>query len=359
LNTETFLNSRALVTGIVLLLVAACDRPSQERSVDLTVPVTVSPATLSTIESTITATGTLRSVREAPILAEVKGDLFLVEVEGLGRLSDGVSVTEGQSIARIENDEWIVGANVASRKLARQTAQHSVKEKEALFSRGLATEFDVNTAKKVLADAETGYEEARIKVRKTAVKAPITGVMTEVSQVTQGTEIQANAVIGKVVDYTQVLVDLRIPNSQVLAIKLGKPVRVSNYAFSDVVFEGKITAVDPVLDPVTRTLRVVATVDNPDLMLRPGMFVKTEIVKAAHVNVVVVPKRLVVKRQNQDVIFVEEGARAQMRTVETGLENRDSIEIADGIEEGDRLITSNYETLRARTRVRVTSTESP
>lgn len=357
MKTKVFLTR--LIVVVWLLLGVACGRPSQERSVDLTVPVTVMPATLSTIESTITATGTLRSVREAPILAEVKGDLFLVVVKDLGRLSDGVAVTKGQAIARIENDEWIVGANVASRKLARQTAQHSVREKEALFARGLATEFDVNTAKKTLADAEASYEEARIKVRKTAVHAPISGVMTEVSQVTQGTEIQVNAVIGKVVDYSKVLVDLRIPNSQVLAIKLGKPVRVSNYAFSESVFDGKITAVDPVLDPVTRTLRVVATVDNPDLMLRPGMFVKTEIVKAAHTNVVVVPKKLVVKRQNQDVVFVEESARAQMRTVETGLESRDSIEIVDGIEEGDRLITSNYETLRARTRLRITTSEKP
>ncbi|HAA74745.1 TPA: hypothetical protein DCE37_06475, partial [Candidatus Latescibacteria bacterium] len=259
----------------------------------------------------------------------------------------------------LENEEWIVGANVASRKLARQTAEHTVKEKAALFERGLATEVDLNNAKKDLADAVASYEEARIKVNKTEVRAPIGGVMTEVTQITQGTEIRANEVIGKIVDYHQVLVDIRIPNSQVLAIALGKPVRVSNYAFPDRVFEGKITAVDPVLDPTTRTLRVVATVENPDLMLRPGMFVRTEIVKAAHRDVVVVPKKLVVKRQNQDVIFVEESARAQMRNVETGLESRDSIEIVDGIEEGDRLITSNYETLRGRTRVRVTGLDTP
>ena len=345
------------IVALMVLFGAACSRPTEERSVDLTVPVTVTPASLSTIESTITATGTLRSIREAEILTEGKGDLSLIEVEGLGVLSDGFEVKAGQVIARIENQEWIVGANVASRKLALQTAQHTVKEKEALFSRKLTTEVEVNNARKALADAQAGYEEARIKVRKTAVKAPITGVMTDVTQITQGTEIQMNAVIGKVVDYSKVLVDLRIPNSQVLAIKLGKPVRVSNYAFSETEFEGKITAADPVLDPTTRTLRVVATVDNPDLMLRPGMFVRSEIVKAAHVNVVVVPKKLIVKRQNQDVVFVEESARAQMRTVETGLESRDSIEVVDGIEEGDRLITSNYETLRARTRVRVTSSE--
>lgn len=349
--------TRIQIWMVVILMAAGCSRPSQERSVDLTVPVTVTPATLSTIESTITATGTLRSVREAEILTEVKGNLFLTEVEGLGILSDGYRVSAGQVVARLENEEWIVGANVASRKLALQTAEHTVKEKEALFERGLTTEVDVNNARKALADARTALEESRIRVRKTEVRAPISGVMTEVTQITQGTEIQANARIGKVVDYSKVLVDLRIPNSQVLAIEIGKAVRVSNYAFQERVFEGRITAVDPVLDATTRTLRVVATVDNPDLMLRPGMFVKAEIVKAAHVDVVVVPKKLVVKRQNQDVVFVEESARAQMRTVETGLESRDSIEIVDGIEEGDRLITSNYETLRARTRVRVTSSE--
>ena len=349
---------RTHMIGCLVMVSLACSRPSQERSVDLTVPVTVTPAGLSTIESTITATGTLRSVREAEIPTEVKGNLYLVDVDGL-RLSDGHRVEAGQVIARLENEEWIVGANVASRKLARQTAEHTVKEKAALFERGLATEVDLNNAKKALADAVASYEEARIKVNKTEVRAPISGVMTEVTQITQGTEIRANEVIGKIVDYHQVLVDLRIPNSQVLAIALGKPVRVSNYAFPDKVFEGKITAVDPVLDPTTRTLRVVATVENPALMLRPGMFVRTEIVKAAHRDVVVVPKKLVVKRQNQDVIFVEESARAQMRTVETGLESRDSIEIVDGIEEGDRLITSNYETLRGRTRVRVTGSDTP
>ena len=103
MSIRRILKTQALVW--MLMAAGACSRPSQERSVDLTVPVTVSPASLSTIESTITATGTLRAVREAPILSEVKGDLFLVDVDGIGRLSDGVEVKAGQVIARIENDE--------------------------------------------------------------------------------------------------------------------------------------------------------------------------------------------------------------------------------------------------------------
>ena len=74
---------------------------------------------------------------------------------------------------------------------------------------------------------------------------------------------------------------------------------------------------------------------------------------------IIVPKELVVMRQNQKVVFVESNARAEMRQVTTGLESRDSIEVVVGLEEGDRLNTSNYETLRSRTRVRVTGTRTP
>ena len=129
---------------------------------------------------------------------------------------------------------------------------------------------------------------------------------------------------------------------------------MSNYALPEEVFEGEIIEMDPAIDPVTRTVQVVGMVDNPDLLLRAGMFVKTEIVTESRQNVVLIARNLVLRRRNQKVVFVEEESRAQQREVETGLEDRDRVEIVVGLEPGDQLITSNYETLRPRTRVRVT-----
>ena len=87
------------------------------------------------------------------------------------------------------------------------------------------------------------------------------------------------------------------------------------------------------------------------------MFVKAEIVTTAHVDVVIIPRELVLIRGNREVVFVEESARAQMRDIETGLEDEKFVEVVQGVDEGERLITSNYETLRSRTRVSVTGTE--
>ena len=155
------------------------------------------------------------------------------------------------------------------------------------------------------------------------------------------------------------LVDLQLPNSAILSVREGTRLRVTNYAFPDSSFPGAITAVDPVLDATTRTYRAVGTIANSSRLLRPGMFVRADIVTESREDVILVPKELVLTRQNRKVVFIEQDNRAAMQDVETGLEDRDLVEITSGLEEGDRLITSNYETLRSRTRVRVTTEEAP
>ncbi len=321
---------------------------------DLVVPVTVQPVELGTIESLVSATGTLWPAREAVLITEVKGDLRLAKTEGGALLTEGNTVDKGDVVAQLENKEWVVNANLESRRLTKSTTSKTLAEQEALFKRGLTTEKDVENARKALADAKANYEGAQIQIEKIKVRAPISGVLAELTDATHGTLVNQNTRIGKILDYSQVLVDLSIPNSQIQAVGLGKEVRVTNYAYADRVFTGQITRVDPSLDPTTRTFRIVATIDNPDLLLRPGMFVKAEIVSEAHTDVVLIRREYVVFRQNRKVVFVEVEARAEEREVEIGLENRTHAEIEDGLEEGDRLITSNYETLRPRTQVRVT-----
>ncbi len=339
---------------IVFCGLVACDQQAEQRTVDLTVPVTVQSVETGTIESIVTATGTLRPVREAQITTEIRGNLYWSKGSNNRLLAKGSEVRRGQTIARLDSDEWVVAARVEARKLAVETAKRTLKEQETLFSRQLATEMNVESARRAWADAEANYQDALIKIDKTKLLAPIQGVLSELADITQGTLVNQNTTIAKIMDYSQVFVDLKIPNAQIINVKLGQGIRVSNYALPEEVFEGEIVEMDPAIDPVTRTVQVVGMVDNPDLLLRAGMFVKTEIVTESRQNVVLIARNLVLRRRNQKVVFVEEEGRAQQREVETGLEDRERVEIVVGLEPGDQLITSNYETLRPRTRVRVT-----
>ena len=333
-------------------LISGCSQPSEQRAVDLTVPVTVMPVETGAIEDVVTATGTLRPVREAQLISEIRGALHFSRSEGR-RLDKGMSVKKGQVIARLENQEWVVGARLESKKLASETAQKTLREQELLFQRGLTTEREVENARKIWQDAVSTYEDARIQMEKLYLRTPIDGVLSELTDATEGTLINQNTVVAKIVDYSHVLVDLSIPNAQIGKIDIGQPVRVANYAFPDRAFDGEITAINPVLDETTRTFRAIGAVENTGLSLRPGMFVKVEIVVESRRDVILIPRTLVQRRRNQTVVFIEEEGRAQQRDVETGLEDRERVEILSGLSAGDRLITSNYETLRPRTRVRI------
>ena len=335
-------------------ILAGCGGQTEQRSVDLTVPVTVQTVRLDTIEATVAATGTLRPSREARIQTEVEGTLRYVVRGAGGRPTEGMRVTRNQEIARLVNKELVVNARLESRDLARAVAQRNLHEQEVLVERKLGTEKDLDEARRALADAESNYEDALVQIAKTSIRTPITGFLTGLADITEGTLVEARTTIATVMDYHQVLVELKIPNAYIASVSPGQVVRVENYALPGQRFLGTIKVVDPAIDPITRTFRVIGAVKNPKLMLRPGMFVTAEIVTESHEDAVVIPRRFVLTRQNRKVVFVEEEGRAQMRDVELGLEATEQVEILEGLEPGERLITSNYETLRPRTRVRVT-----
>lgn len=349
---------KTLAVLLAALALAACTEAPPERVVDLVVPVTVQAVGTGTIESVVDSTGSLRPVREAEFIAEVRGNLFYERLAA-GRPEEGARVREGEPVARIESEEYVVGVRMESRQKAVENAMRQLEETQALQEAGLALESDVETVRKNLIDAESDLANSHIQLQKMSIVAPISGFLTELSNVTESTLVQQNDVIGKIVDYTQVLVDLNIPNSRIGEVRIGLPVRVVNFAFPDRTFEGRITIIDPALDATTRTFRVQATIRNPGLRLRPGMFVKAEIITEVRENVLVIARQLVLTRENRDVVFVEVEGRAEMRTIETGLEDHGRIEILEGLQEGERLITSNYETLRTRTPVRVTGQAGP
>lgn len=351
---------RKLAVVIALMLATlACSEEPVERVVDLVVPVTVQPVARGTIESFVSTTGSLRASRTADILVEVRGELAYDTLPGGRKAVEGTRVERGQQIAHIVSAEYINSLRVPSRQLALENAQDALTEQRALLEEGLAVRSDVQAAARQVADAESDVEDAQIQLDKMKVFAPLSGYLTGLVDTTEETVVEANTVIGQVVDYAQVLTDLKIPNSQMPNIDIGQEVRVTNYAFRDETFIGAVTVIDPALDPATRTFRIEVVVDNPRLVLRPGMFIKADIVVEQRSDIIVIPKELVLSRQNRDVVFVEEEGRAQQREIVTGLSDDFMVEVVEGLTEGERLITSNFETLRSRTQVRVTGESGP
>jgi RND family efflux transporter MFP subunit len=147
--------------------------------------------------------------------------------------------------------------------------------------------------------------------------------------------------------------EVNLPGKELGRIEVDYPVRVMNYTLPDDTLNGKITQVSPALDPDTRSFKASLDIDNPQWLLRPGMFVKAEIVVASKDSAIVIPKDIILsKRRGKTVYIVEKGA-AQERAISTGLENPEFVEVTEGLKKDERLVVKGFETLRHRSKVKI------
>ena len=114
-----------------------------------------------------------------------------------------------------------------------------------------------------------------------------------------------------------------------------------------------VTQVSPALDAASRSFKAMVEIENPGLLLRPGMFVQAEIIVARSDSAIVIPKDVIQVKQRGKTVFIVQKGAAQERIITTGLENPEWIEVREGLEPNDRLVVRGFETLRNRSKVKV------
>jgi RND family efflux transporter MFP subunit len=133
----------------------------------------------------------------------------------------------------------------------------------------------------------------------------------------------------------------------------GQEVAITHYTLPDDTIAGVISELSPAISSETRTFTGKLLIDNKDLLLRPGMFVKADIVVDKSENTIVIPKEIVMNRGKRKSVYVVERGVARMRDIRTGLEDKDNIEVLEGLDLEEQLVTRGYETLRDNSKVKI------
>ena len=154
-------------------------------------------------------------------------------------------------------------------------------------------------------------------------------------------------------EFTSLQLEVSLPGKELGRAAASQDVRIMNYTLPDDTLSGVVTQVSPALDPASRSFKAMIEVGNPDLMLRPGMFVKAEIIVARSDSTIVIPKDVIQIKQRGKTVFIVQKGAAQERIITTGLENPGWIEVLDGLEVNDRLVVRGFETLRNRSKIKV------
>jgi RND family efflux transporter MFP subunit len=342
----------------ILVIAAAaltsCRNQDQNLNADVEIPVSVEDLKLKSIEEFINTTGTAFPKGDILLKSKITALYFLENNPRTGRPWQlGDKIMEGELIARLEDKEYINSLKIETNKLNLELSESELRKQESLYEKGGVTLRDLKTASINFANAKTTVENSNLQLEKTRIVSPISGVIVDLPYYTKGTQIETGSTIAKVMDYQVMYMDVALPEKYISMIKPGQQVFLTNYTIPDDTITGKITQLSPAINADTRTFKGNITIINSDYLLRPGMFVKADIVTDRKDSVIVIPKNIILSRQRGKTVFIIERGQAVERVIETGLENLTDVEVTRGLAKNERVVTTGFETLNSKSKVKI------
>jgi membrane fusion protein, multidrug efflux system len=340
---------------ILVALAAACNQQTQSESSELAVPVSVEDIRLQSIEQFISTTGTINATAEVALNSEMAGDYYLQTNPATGRLFKlGDRVNKGQTIIKFENEEYINNLAMDAVKLNLEISEQEFEKQKSLYEKGGVTLRELRNSEVSKTNAQYNYENAQIQMTKMSVNAPFSGVIVDLPYYTNGVRVAQGSPMVTLMSYNQMFMNINLPEKNIEEVKLGQEVLVTNYTLPEDTIRGKVSELSPAISTETRTFSGKIEVSNPELKLRPGMFVKADIITARKDSTIVIPKDLILTGGRGKYVFiVGRNSAADDRTITTGLENQNYVEVTDGLSVNDRLIIKGFETLRDDAKVRI------
>ena len=346
--------NRCFTLLVAILVLASCANQGQNVTADVAAPVSVLDLKLSSIEQVISATGTVVATQSVVLNTEAAGKYKLVTNPATRKpFMLGDRVNAGQVIVELEDEEFILGLGMEARELQMKMAEQNYEKQKSLFDKGGITQTELSNAEVSAINTRNSYETAILQINKMKVRVPFRGVITSLPYYTNGTKVNNGTEVATLMSYEKMLLEVNLPEKQINQIAKNQKVRVTNYTLPEDTLYGMVQEMSPAVSTETRTFVSKLSIDNPNLLLRPGMFVQAEIVLARHDSVVVVPKNVVVTNRGGKYAFIVNQGTAEMKTVTFGFENKDMVEIVTGLKSNDRLVIKGFETLRDRSKVKI------
>ncbi|MCQ0969721.1 efflux RND transporter periplasmic adaptor subunit [Paracoccus sp. TK19116] len=286
------------------------------------------------------AVGDTRAIRSVDILAKTAGVVTSFDVPS------GTRVDAGYLLVQLDDRaERAVLRQVQARLgNAQATADRTIE----LSDRDVAPEASVDTVQAELDLARAEVDAAQIEVDDRRIVAPFAGTVG-LTDIEVGARIEPTDVITTLDDLSQMEVIFNLPESLFTSVRQGQALFATGSG-SDEVFEGEVATVGTRIDPVARFFEVRGVFDNPEGTLTTGMLMNVDLTLETR-DSVTVPELAVVNVGDESFVFVTADGVAKERAVRTGLLQDGSVEILEGLEEGESVITSGLQAIKDGDRV--------
>lgn len=295
------------------------------------VPVETTQAKGGSISSYISSTANLVPENQVQLLAEWEGRVAKLNVE------EGDTVRKGAVLAELARQD---GEIILSKAKVRAENSRLAKERsQRLLQQELISQETFDGAKLEHDLAQQELAEAEWRIEKTYIRSPFSGRVTE-RLLQLGQHVRPGDQLFSVADFDPLVARIYLPEEDVLDLEEGRSVNISLRAASEVEFQGKIRQISPVVDTATGTVKLTVEARQVPRQVRPGAFVRIDIVRQTVADAVLVPREAVVRELQRAFVFVAADGVAEKRTVELGMEEEGWLQAVSGVAAGDQIIVA-------------------
>jgi len=369
-RSSSFVSLRTTTLAAALLIsVQACKKDDTASAAetsaaasDMTVgPEAIAVVRAEEIRSGPALSGQLSAETQATVRAEVSGAVLqtLVDV--------GAAVRAGQELARLDDsgirDQYISArSGVTTAENSLQIAEREAERADALSKAGAIADRQrdqarnaLTGAQSMLADARARLANAQKQLDKTVIKAPFSGVVSA-KTANAGDFLSPGSAAFTIVNPSTMRLEASVSAEDLAAIRLGAPVEFTVNGYGNRKFTGRISSINPVADPATRQVRVIATIPNQGGTLVSGLFAEGRVSSEAHTSSVV-PSGAVDERGVRPSVMRLKAGKVEKVEVVLGIRDQttETVEVRSGLIPGDTVLLGAARGISAGTKVKVST----
>lgn len=321
-------------------------------------PETVASATVSEDkwQDTLTAVGSIAAVQGVTVSPEIAGTVSEIDFES------GATVAKGDLLVKLDASSEEAQLRAAESQV--DWAKVSAERLRILQADKTVSQSELDQAEAALKQADANADNIRATIAKKTIRAPFAGKLG-IRLVNLGEQLDVGKAIVSLQSLSPVYANFSLPQQNLAQLKTGLAVKISSDSYPDRTFDGTLTALNPDLNATTRSVQLQATSDNSEQLLRPGMFVRVEVLLPGEQSVLAIPRTAVVREPFGDSVYVLEPQSgttnlvARQQLIRTGLEHGDFISVVSGLKAGDSVVSAGVFKLHSGASVQVNNTDTP
>jgi membrane fusion protein, multidrug efflux system len=296
---------------------------------------------------TLTAIGSVTAVQGVTVNPELPGIVSQIAFDS------GAVVAKGDVLVKL--DTSLEEAQLRSLEAQEELARLNADRERTLRSQNMVSQSELDTAEATLKQNKANADALRATIEKKTIRAPFAGRLG-LRMVNLGQYLDTGKPVVPLQSLNPVYAEFTLPQQELARLKTGMRVSVTTDTYPGRQFEGKLTAIAPQLDQSMRSIGLQATLDNPEQLLRPGMFARVEVLLPEEQKVLVIPATAVLSAPFGDSVYVIEpraatngapaGLVVRQQFVKTGRLHGDFQTVEAGLKPGERIVSAGIFKLR-------------